>query len=579
MCLSLFRHCGKRLTFLKPYGKTIIMKKMPSSLLSKLSQIAIATSIVLGAPLSMLVSTSAQAQAAAVYTDLWWNAAEEGWGINLNHQNDIIFGTWFTYMAGNTAGWYVMSDLRRQADGSFTGAIYQTTGTPFSQITGTKSSKGVTAVGNATLRFSASNAGTFTYTVNGTTQSKSITRQQYTPVATSCSQQAASTARATSQNYQDLWWVPAEEGWGVNLTHQGDILFATLFTYAASGAAQWVVASSVARQSDGSYTGKLYRTTGTAFNLINGTKSSQSVAEVGSITLRFSNGENGVMTYTLDGASGTKNISRQVFGSTVNVCTNPSSTTGSTPPINPVSGSCLSYVDFATGNTYVTRSNVPATNTFGDSQVKVIGPGTYQGRPVIIVENRGMTNGVPDAVNYTYTYYEDRGATSGVIAAETFSPSGKSLTTYDPVDYAPKVFTVGQGFGGTYTATTVSNQGGFTTNAKTVYTYAGSVVGTENVTVPAGNFTGTCKTVFSRISTRTTFEILGLPTVPGLPSIGGYDFTCDVKATGNNGAIGTVKSVQENSVCSGTFAPNTTPPTNAITSELIRATVNGRSYP
>lgn len=554
------------------------MKKTP--LLSKLTQAALTVAIVLGAPVAGLTSTSAYAQAAAVYTDLWWNVAEEGWGINLNHQNDIIFGTWFTYGAGNAAGWYVMSDLRRQVDGSFTGPIYQTTGTAFSRINGTKSSTSVTNVGSAILRFSAAGAGTFTYTVNGTTQTKAIIRQQYTPVATTCTQQAAGASRASSQNYQDLWWVPSEEGWGVNLTHQGDILFATLFTYAASGAAQWVVASSVARQTDGSYTGKLYRTTGTAFNLINGSKSSQSVAEVGSITLRFSNGETGVMSYTLDNASGTKNISRQVFGSTVNVCTNPSSTTGGTPPNPPgVSGSCLNQFDFGTGSTYVTRSTFPETGQTGETQFKVLGPGTFQGRPMIIVENRGIVNGVPDAANYSYTYYEERGLTIGVVAAESFSAGGKQLTTYEPVDYAPKVFSVGQAFGGTYTATTVGSQGGFTTNAKTVYTYAGSVTGAESVTVPAGTFANACKSVFSRVSTRTSFEILGLPTIPGVPGVGGFDFTCDVNVTGYNSLVGTVKSVQSGGVCSGTFGPGALPVSNAITNELVRATAGGRSYP
>ena len=374
--------------------------------------------------------------------------------------------------------------------------------------------------------------------------------------------------------------MPAEEGWGVNLTHQGDILFATLFTYAASGAAQWVVASSVARQADGSYTGKLYRSTGTAFNLINGTKSSQSVAEVGSITLRFSNGETGVMSYTLDGASGTKNISRQVFGSTVNVCTNPSSATGTTPPTNPpVSGTCLSGFDFATGSTYVFRTTSVGVAGTSDYQQKIIGPGTFQGRAVTILETRNFVNGVLSPNEYAYAYYDDKGSTAGVIAAESFSPSGKVTTTYDPVDYSPKVFAVGQTYGGTFTATTVGNQGGFTTNAKTIYTYAGSVPASESVTVPAGSFAGTCKFVSTRISTRTTFEILGLPTVPGVPSIGGFDFTCDAQVTSNSGVIGTVKSQQLAGTCAGSFAPGTQPVANASTTELIRATVNGRSYP
>ena len=38
---------------------------------------------------------------------------------------------------------------------------------------------------------------------------------------------------AAATNYQDLWWVAngAESGWGVNLAHQGDNLFASWFTY------------------------------------------------------------------------------------------------------------------------------------------------------------------------------------------------------------------------------------------------------------------------------------------------------------------------------------------------------------
>ncbi len=43
-------------------------------------------------------------------------------------------------------------------------------------------------------------------------------------------------------NYQDLWWAAggAESGWGINLTHQGDVLFATWFTYDSDGTPLWL---------------------------------------------------------------------------------------------------------------------------------------------------------------------------------------------------------------------------------------------------------------------------------------------------------------------------------------------------
>jgi hypothetical protein len=64
-----------------------------------------------------------------------------------------------------------------------------------------------------------------------------------------------------------LWWNPAESGWGLNLNHQGNILFGTLYTYDAAGAPLWLMMSNGAMQSDGaSFTGDLYRTTGPAFS-------------------------------------------------------------------------------------------------------------------------------------------------------------------------------------------------------------------------------------------------------------------------------------------------------------------------
>jgi hypothetical protein len=533
--------------------------------------------------LAALTPSVASAQTAAVYTDLWWNAAESGWGMNLNHQNDIIFATWFTYGANNSAQWFVMSDLRRQADGSFTGIVYQTTGVPFNQISGAQATRSVNNVGTATLRFSSNNNGTFAYTVNGVTQTKNITRQPLIATATSCTQQASTASRTASQNYQDLWYIPAESGWGINLTHQGDILFATWFTYRADGSGQWLVASNVARQSDGSYTGRLFRTTGTNFSQINGAPSSSSVTDVGSITFRFSNGENGVMTYSLDGVSGTKNIVRQVFGSTVNVCTNPASTVTTTtpPPGPPVSGQCVNTYDFTTGNTYVYRST-SGTSAPTEALHTIRGPGTFQGRAVIVVEIRNLVNGQPDTAGYSNLYYEDRGSTIGVIGAQSFigtSTTPQATTTYSPVDYAPKTFSVGATIGGTFTASTNANQSGLTTTAQTVYTYSGTVASNENVTVPAGSF-ATCRTVLDRISTRTSFSIAGLPSIPGVPS-SNFDYTCNATGTGNSGSIGGVRSTSNATSCTGAFPQGVTATSLQINnvSELVRASVSGRSYP
>ena len=40
------------------------------------------------------------------FSDIWWNAAESGWGINVIQRSDIIFATLFVYGPDNTARWY-----------------------------------------------------------------------------------------------------------------------------------------------------------------------------------------------------------------------------------------------------------------------------------------------------------------------------------------------------------------------------------------------------------------------------------------------------------------------------------------
>ena len=67
-------------------------------------------------------------------------------------------------------------------------------------------------------------------------------------------------------NYTALWWDSSESGWGLNLNHQGSILFGTLFTYDDDGSPMWLVMSRGERQSEGVYSGQLHRTSGPAFN-------------------------------------------------------------------------------------------------------------------------------------------------------------------------------------------------------------------------------------------------------------------------------------------------------------------------
>ena len=72
-------------------------------------------------------------------------------------------------------------------------------------------------------------------------------------------------------NYTGLWWAsPAgsESGWGISFAHQGDVIFATWFTYDVDGTPMWLSGAAHASSGFGGpdWTGTLYRTTGPPFN-------------------------------------------------------------------------------------------------------------------------------------------------------------------------------------------------------------------------------------------------------------------------------------------------------------------------
>jgi hypothetical protein len=113
------------------------------------------------------------------YTDLWWNPAEPGWGLNLiQHASHNIFGVWYTYGLDGKQMWYVIPGGSWISANAFRGDIYVTSGPP---QTGPFDPNRVTraVVGTGTLTFSDANNGTFAYSINGISGTKLITRQPF----------------------------------------------------------------------------------------------------------------------------------------------------------------------------------------------------------------------------------------------------------------------------------------------------------------------------------------------------------------------------------------------------------------
>ena len=113
------------------------------------------------------------------FQGLWWRAppgSESGWGLFIAHEGDVIFAAWFTYDIDGRQMWLVASDARRTSGNTFIGRLQRTTGPAFGAVPWDPAGVARTDVGVVTLSFADADNATFSYTVNGLTQAKPITR-------------------------------------------------------------------------------------------------------------------------------------------------------------------------------------------------------------------------------------------------------------------------------------------------------------------------------------------------------------------------------------------------------------------
>jgi hypothetical protein len=261
------------------------------------------------------------------FEGLWWNSpagSESGWGVNFEHQGDTLFATWFTYDLNGSPTW-LAAVATKQAENAFAGSIFTATGPPFTAGSYKSAAVHETVVGAATFTFADADNGTFAYTVNGIAQAKPITRQEFaTPVPTCTFGAQPDLAPVT--NFQGLWWnspAHSESGWGMYITHQGDTLFITWFTYGLDGKPLWLIA--VARPAATNvYSGPISTVTGPAFNSVPFDPAQVVETVVGAATLSFADGNSATFGYTVNGVAQTKQITRQVFAAPGTVCRYPS---------------------------------------------------------------------------------------------------------------------------------------------------------------------------------------------------------------------------------------------------------------
>ncbi len=121
---------------------------------------------------------------------------------------------------------------------------------------------------------------------------------------------AYSTSFSTDQS--DLYYIPAESGWGVQLVQRGSVIFATLFVFGAGGATTWYVAT-MNFVSGSTWTGDLYTGTGPYFGTVPFNPANVFARKAGTMTWVPQTLGAGTLSYVADGVAVTKNVVRQTL--------------------------------------------------------------------------------------------------------------------------------------------------------------------------------------------------------------------------------------------------------------------------
>ncbi len=116
------------------------------------------------ASLAAIAATLSLAARATDYTDIWWaGPVENGWGVNLVQEQDVVFATFYIYDISSQPLWY-SSPMFVDASGVYSGTLYRTTGPWFGGPW--MASAVATPVGTSVFTPTSATTATLTYTVN-----------------------------------------------------------------------------------------------------------------------------------------------------------------------------------------------------------------------------------------------------------------------------------------------------------------------------------------------------------------------------------------------------------------------------
>ena len=181
-----------------------------SSQISNIQQFMRRTTVLITVFLSALALPSH----AASYQDVWYTPGEEGWGMNITQQGDILFATWFVQGQDQTPTWLTAAANKTSAN-TFSGTVNITRGSWFGGAWN-PAAVATTSTGTATFTFNDKKSLRLVYSSAGTTVTKTLTRLTY-----------------AAQNLSGDFY-GAELGTPINCTNNGKYFAFSLFSVAAN---------------------------------------------------------------------------------------------------------------------------------------------------------------------------------------------------------------------------------------------------------------------------------------------------------------------------------------------------------
>jgi lysophospholipase L1-like esterase len=239
----------------------------------------------------------------ADYSDMWWaGQGENGWGISVTQHGAIQFNVIYAYDTNRTPLWYVMPGGSWDSPGTtFTGALYRPNGARFDQYD-VNQFRVNDSVGTASITYTSASTATLSYTINGVSGKKNITRQIYA---------LPDGQRRLPVN--DLWWAGVfENGWGLNISQQGSQLFPVWYTYNSGNTTTFFPVPG-GRWNSLLFTGEMYTTVSSPWL---GTVYDTGLfipTRVGRMFVDFANANDATITYEVNGIVQTKRIQRQPY--------------------------------------------------------------------------------------------------------------------------------------------------------------------------------------------------------------------------------------------------------------------------